>query len=563
MSEFIIDVSDLSIMLKGSKTPLVSGVSFRIEKGKTLAIVGESGSGKTMTSLSLMGLLPVGIEISSGSVVFHRRKGANDDLRSLGPKEMRRIRGNEISMIFQEPMTALNPSLSCGSQLAEMFKIHTHYSKRKCRQLSIDLLSKVQLPDPEKVYQSYPHQLSGGQRQRVMIAMAVACKPLLLIADEPTTALDVTVQHSVMELLKSLQSEMGMALLFISHDLALVSSVADCIMVMHQGKVVEQGSTEQILKFPCDPYTKGLIACRPPSTGHPSHLLTVDEVMKLGRIPELVDVGSKRALRLAALYDNPPLLNVQGLKVYYPRGTSFLGRTYSWFKAVDDVSFQVWEGETLGLVGESGSGKSTIARAVLNLIEPTAGKVIFNETWIAKLRPRALRKMRREMQLVFQDPYSSLNPSMRIGAALQEPLKVHKKDLSKSERRQKVAEMLKKVGLDETDMHKYPHQLSGGQRQRVVIARALMLNPKLVFLDESVSALDVSVQAQVLNLLNELKQDLKLTFVFITHDLNVVRYMADRIMVLQHGCIVECNDADRIMQNPSHAYTQKLIEAMP
>lgn len=483
---------------------------------------------------------------------------------------MRHIRGNEISMIFQEPMTSLNPVFSCGNQVMEAIVLHQKISKEEARQKTIDLFDTVQLPSPSLIYERYPHQLSGGQKQRVMIAMAMSCNPSLLICDEPTTALDVTVQKNILQLIKDLQQQKSMGVIFISHDLGVVAEIADKIIVMYKGGIVEKGAPINIYKKPQHPYTKALLACRPALHTKGERLPVVSDFIdgKLINInEELPDTAlSNQAIILPfneANATTKPLLSVQNLKVWFPAKRQIFGRTKVFIKAVDDVSFDLYEGETLGLVGESGCGKSTLGRSILQLIEPTAGTIFFKGENLAKASKEKLINLRKDMQIIFQDPYSSLNPRMTIGRAIAEPLHVHGVVENKRDKKEKVIELLEKVNLSPDFYHRYPHEFSGGQRQRIVIARALALRPSFIICDERVSALDVSIQAQVLNLLNDLKKEFRFTCIFISHDLSVVRYISDRIMVMNQGKIEETGNAEDIYIHPTSPYTRKLIESIP
>ncbi len=553
----LLHVRNLSISF--GNIPVVNNISFSISKGEIAGIVGESGSGKSMTALSLMGLCPPGAKVQTdGGIEFQTDQKKISDISEFSEKQFRNIRGNQISMIFQEPMTSLNAVQKCGLQVAEILRIHKNAKRKEIYRKVIELFHEVLLPDPETTFQKYPHQLSGGQRQRVMIAMALACNPQLLIADEPTTALDVTVQKTILSLLKSLQQKYGMSILFISHDLGVISEICDRILVMHKGKIVEEQSSSQLLSNQVEhPYTKGLLACRPPENTRPYRLQTVGDYLS-GNVSHAKIQSEKKVFS-----DNEIILEVQSLSKHFPMGKNFNGKVTSWFKAVDKVSFQVYSGETLGLVGESGCGKTSLSRTILKLLEPTSGQIFFRGKEITQLNRKELKGFRKNAQIIFQDPYSSLNPDMTIGNALIEPLKVHKLFKSRKERTEFAASVLMKTGLSGDDLKKYPHQFSGGQRQRIVIARALILQPQLIICDEAVSALDVSVQAQVLNLLNDLKDEFGLTYLFISHDLSVVRYMSDRIMVMQKGKIVECGDADQVLSSPEHEYTQMLLDSVP
>jgi peptide/nickel transport system ATP-binding protein len=505
--------------------------------------------------------------ISGGDIVFSPEPNEQTVLTKLSSRAMCSFRGNRIAMIFQEPMTSLNPVYKCGKQVAESLILHKKLSKKQAYTKTIDLFKEVLLPDPEKAFNSYPHQLSGGQKQRVMIAMAICCNPDILIADEPTTALDVTVQKTILELMKSIQQKHGMSIIFITHDLGVVAEIADEVIVMNKGKIVEKGKVKDIFISPQDPYTKGLLACRPLLTKRLKVLPTVADFTEEKFTTVLNDqnifTSEERKESQTGIYSKEPLLKVSGLKTYYPIKRSVFGKVTAFYKAVDDVSFDVFPGETLGLVGESGCGKTTLGRSLLKLIEPTAGKIEFNGENVMKLNGAALRNLRQNLQIIFQDPYSSLNPRFTVGNAIMEPLKVHNHHKNDKERKEKVIALLERVNMKADHFYRYPHEFSGGQRQRVCIARALALNPKFIICDESVSALDVSVQAQVLNLLNELKRDFGFTYIFISHDLSVVKFMSDRMMVMKEGKIVELGDADDVCNNPKTDYTVKLISAIP
>ena len=555
-------ISDLEVHFKGESGDVkaVDQITLTLEKGESLGLVGESGSGKSVTALSVMGLLPPNARITSGKIIFQ-----GENLLTSGKKYLRSLRGYNVSMIFQEPLTSLNPVMRCGEQVAESIRIHQHINTKEAKEKVIALFEKVMLPRPENIYRSYPHQLSGGQKQRVMIAMAIANNPDLLIADEPTTALDVTVQKEIIKLLGKLKQEYGMSLLFISHDLAVISEVADRVAVMYKGRIVESGEIQQVYRNPQHPYTRALLACRPPEKGKPERLPVIDEFLE-GEVfmerqePETV-VSEKEKQKVD--YEQSPLLDVEGLVKKYPLKKSLLGKTKKYLQALDHVSLKVFPGETLGVVGESGSGKTTLGRSILRLIEPDEGRIFFNEKDLMQLSRTGLKNERRHMGIVFQDPYSSLNPRMSIGRAIMEPMKVFKLYGSNKKRMVKTIELLEKVGLKAEHFNRYPHEFSGGQRQRIVIARALSLQPKFIICDEAVSALDVSVQALVLNLLNQLKQEFGFTYIFISHDLSVVRYMSDRIVVMKNGKIVETGNADDIYFDPKTEYTKQLIESIP
>jgi len=504
-----------------------------------------------------MGLLPSSIsKIANGSIVFEGK-----DISLLLDQEFQKIRGNEIAMIFQEPMSSLNPSMKCGMQVAEILEIHTSLSKKEIKNQVISLFEKVKLPNPEELFSKYPHQISGGQKQRVMIAMAIACKPKILIADEPTTALDVTVQKEIIQLLKELQRETKMSILFISHDLSLVSEIANRVLVMYKGQIVEQGIAKEIFEKPQHNYTKALIASRPSLDFRLKRLPTIQDFLKESFKSEIVSAEERNKNQLK-IYSKSPLLEVKNIGKDYFSSVGLFGKQHS-FKAVNEVSFKIYEGETVGLVGESGCGKSTLGNAILQLDKATSGQILYKGNDITNLTKEYIRKLRKEIQIIFQDPYSSLNPRIPIGKAIMEPMKVHGLFANDAERKAKTIEILERVGLGESFFNRYPHEFSGGQRQRIGIAKTIALQPKLIVCDESVSALDISVQAQVLNLLNELKENFGFTYIFISHDLAVVKYMSDQVLVMNKGKIEEMADADELYAHPKSEYTKKLIEAIP
>ncbi|MBC6700055.1 ABC transporter ATP-binding protein [Hymenobacter puniceus] len=664
MPQPILSVRNLTIDFNSHRgnTRAVQDISFDLHRGETLAIVGESGSGKSVTSLALMGLIPLPPgRIVSGEARFQSEALGEVDLLQLTDKQLQKVRGNDIGMIFQEPMTSLNPVYTCGSQVVEALRLHTTLSEKEAEARTVELFTMAQLPRPEKIFTSYPHEISGGQKQRVMIAMAMACNPAILIADEPTTALDVTVQARMLRLIDDLRRQHNTAVIFITHDLGVVAEIADRILVMYRGRVVEQGAVLDIFTNPQHPYTKGLLACRPKlsvgrkklpvvadfmqetadggfistETGHaqlaaneigdatllasqndietaktfpvehsvsrpafpefgletaPSlesgqPLLGVDALNSQGSSPGLVSVPVPDTSSVAQGFnpgtpaspaptapptdnDQPttnlqPILRVENLNVHFPIRKSFFNRKPEFVRAVDGVSFDVYPGETVGLVGESGCGKTTLGRALLRLVEPTSGSILFEGEDLAKLPAEQLRRRRREFQMVFQDPYAALNPMMTVGEAILEPMRVHNVGGTKEQQKARVLELLRTVGLTEAQYQRYPHEFSGGQRQRICIARALALQPKCIICDESVSALDVSVQAQVLNLLNDLKREFGITYLFITHDLSVARFMSDRLLVMRQGQIVESGPAADIYANPRHEYTKQLLAAIP
>ena len=603
----MLEVRDLTVTFSGETgvQTVVDHVSFVLNDSETLAVVGESGSGKTVTALSILKLIPSPPgKITVGQILYRTRDRDVEDLTTLDERGMENIRGKSISMVFQEPMSSLNPVYTCGDQVTEPLRIHLGLSASKARERALELFREVMLPDPERIFRSYPHQLSGGQKQRVMIAMAISCDPDIVIADEPTTALDVTVQKTILILLKKLQVSRKMGILFITHDLGIVSGFADRVVVMSKGVIVEEGTVDKIFRHAEHPYTRGLIACRPPLSERPRRLPIVEGYLSneggfgsaqppaghggfgsaqppeghggfgsaqppegpggfgsaqppeghggfgSAQPPEVSREERKEHHKL--LYAAEPVLRVERV-----------GKRYGSRTVLNQAEFNVYPGETLGIVGESGSGKTTLARVMLELIPPSEGRILYHDTDITQLGRSELKKMRKDLQIIFQDPYSSLNPRITIGGAILEPMKVHRLHGSDGARRAKAEELLEKVGLKRDHFNRYPHEFSGGQRQRICIARALAVEPRLIICDESVSALDVSIQAQVLNLLNDLKRDLGLTYIFISHDLSVVRYMSDRLIVMQGGRIVEMGEADAVFDHPAMEYTRTLLEAIP
>ncbi|MEO6220271.1 MAG: ABC transporter ATP-binding protein [Ginsengibacter sp.] len=575
----LLQIIDLSVdfITESGNISAIQNVSFEVTKGETVAVVGESGSGKTVTSLSILQLLSSPPAIyRSGNIFFSETGISRADMLSLHEKELRQIRGNKISMIFQEPMSSLNPVKTCGVQVMEALLIHKKIKRNDAKQKTIGLFKQVKLPDPAAMVNRYPHQLSGGQKQRVMIAMAMSCEPTLLIADEPTTALDVTVQKTILQLIKELQYQKDMGVIYITHDLSLVAEIADKVIVMYKGRVVETGTVKEIFLQPQHPYTQALISCRPNSASKGRRLPVISDFLKdsshkknSDELPKTAFVDKKfinhieeRKTEEEILANPTPLLKVENLRVYFPVKKSFTGKILSETKAVNDVSFFVENGETLGLVGESGCGKTTLGRALIRLIHPTSGKILFNGKNIADLPDEQMRRMRKNIQIIFQDPYGSLNPRITIGQAINEPMKIHNVLPDEKQRKERIMQLLKKVDLKSEHFNRYPHEFSGGQRQRICIARALSLDPDFIICDESVSALDVSVQAQVLNLLNELKEELGFTCIFISHDLEVVHYISNRIMVMNKGKIEETGTANDIYFNPKSVYTQNLLASI-
>jgi peptide/nickel transport system ATP-binding protein len=541
----LLEVKNFSLELKQDENwnPVLSSVSFSLQRGETLGVVGESGSGKSVTALSIMQLISGKISKITGGEIWFEVGGVRHAVS--------KIRGNRIAMIFQEPMTSLNPVIKCGKQVEEALLLHTNLSKKEAKQKTIELFADVQLSEPDKVFSKYPHELSGGQKQRVMIAMAMSCNPDILIADEPTTALDVTVQKNILELLKQLQKKTGLSIIFISHDLGVVAQIAQRVLVMYKGEIVEQGEVQTIFKNPQHPYTQSLLECR-------KRLEVSGETITNYKL----QITNNNHLTVLPFY-GLTLFNIENLFKFYEIRKKHLFETQAYFQALENINLEIYEGETLGLVGESGCGKTTLGRTMLRLIEPNLGNIFYKGINLRTLPGKKLRNLRKELQIILQDPYSSLNQRLTIGQMLIEPMKVHRILDNDKEMKKRAIELLERVGLEESHLHRYPHEFSGGQRQRIAIARALTLNPKFIVCDESVSALDMSVQAHVLNLLNDLKQEFRLTYLFISHDLSVVKYMSDRIAVMQHGKIVELNDTEVICTHPQTEYTKRLIEAIP
>jgi len=579
MPDKLVSIQDLTVTfsVEQEMVTAVDNISLDIPRGSITGIVGESGSGKSVTALSLMRLVQSPGRIAGGRILYESSQQAPVDILQLSPRQMQDWRGNEIAMIFQEPMTSLNPLHTCGKQVAEAIRRHKKVSPAVARQQTIDLFRQVKLPDPEKLLHRYPHELSGGQKQRVMIAMAISCEPRLLIADEPTTALDVTVQKAILELLKELQQQTGMSIVFITHDLGVIAEIADEVVVMYKGRIVEQGKVAEIFRQPRHPYTKGLLACRPPLDKQLYRLPVTPDFMEVDTagnirekpfaVKELVNSLAVSPEQVAArehqLQQSPPLLQVEQLQTWFPASRSLFGKVRGWIKAVDGVSFTVRQGETMGLVGESGCGKTTLGRTLLRLVEPTGGNIVYKGKALSSLPASELRDLRKDMQIIFQDPYSSLNPRLTVGEAIMEPMQVHGLYGTERSRKEKALELLEKVNLRPEHFYRYPHEFSGGQRQRIVIARALAVHPSFIICDESVAALDVSIQAQVLNLLIRLREEYGFTYIFISHDLSVVRFMSDRMMVMNRGKIEESGPAGQIYEHPSSPYTRQLISAIP
>ncbi len=584
----LLEIKNLQIAFETEQgtQPAVHDISLEVNRGEIVAVVGESGSGKSVTALSILQLLPSKtVRYTNGSILFSEDGEQTINLLNGKGDELRQLRGNKIAMIFQEPMTSLNPVFTCGQQVMEAILVHAKMDRSSAKKQTIALFEKVKLPQPEAMFRRYPHQLSGGQKQRVMIAMAMSGNPALLICDEPTTALDVTVQKNILQLIKDLQLSTRMGVIFITHDLGVVAEIASKVVVMYKGNIVESGPVKDIMQNPQHPYTKGLLACRPVLHTRGERLPVVSDFWEpaSGGDSREPGVGSREttvvrretaggilaptpaATNTSLLKNTVPekLIEVNNLQVWFPGKKNFFGRVSAYTRAVDNVSFDVYSGETLGLVGESGCGKTTLGRTLLRLIEPTGGNILFRGKNLLQYPPADLRRLRKDIQIIFQDPYSALNPSITIGNAIQEVLQVHKVLPTAAQRKERVMELLHKVSLQPEHFNRYPHEFSGGQRQRIVIARALALSPGFIVCDVSVSALDVSVQAQVLNLLNDLKKEFNFTIIFISHDLSVVHYISDRIMVMRQGSIIETGTADQIYHRPTDPYTKGLIAAIP
>jgi len=565
MAQPLLSIRDLTVSFPSEQGPheAVKEVSLDLGRGASLGIVGESGSGKSLTALSILNLLPSASRVDGGSIRYFPEEAPPVDILQAGPRQIRSIRGRHISMIFQEPMTSLNPVHTCGEQVCEIMLNHMDYSRKEAKDKAIEWFREVELPNPGRIFSSYPHELSGGQRQRVMIAMAISCEPRLLIADEPTTALDVTIQKSILRLLQKLRERYRMSLIFISHDLGVVSSVADKVAVMYQGRIVEQGLQQQVIHAPAHDYTRGLIACRPPVDHKPERLYTLrDFTQKPGPGPEPVSQQVKGSAPRDR-GDGSTIFELKDLSKYFALETNFFGRPVQRLQALDGVNLGIQQGQTMGLVGESGSGKSTMARILLHLIRPDEGGLFYKGKDVMAFGKKEMRSFRQQVQIVFQDPYSTLNPRLSVGQMIGEPLAYYRYVSRRKERKERVIEILENVRLGAGFYRRYPHELSGGQRQRVAIARVLALNPEFVILDEAVSALDVSIQAEILNLLQELKRQYNLTYVFITHDFSVVRFMSDTIAVMKEGRIIETGDSEQLFRSPASGYTQKLLESIP
>jgi len=571
MTKPLLEIKQLSVdfVADGKSSKALENINLTVNRGEILAIVGESGSGKSVTALSILQLLPSPPAVYRSGEIILNSEAVSINILTSNSQVLQSIRGSKVAMIFQEPMTSLNPVLTCGFQVMEAILQHELIDKELAKKKTIALFEQVQLPSPAEMFDRYPHQISGGQKQRVMIAMAMSCSPALLICDEPTTALDVTVQKNILQLIRNLQIQNNMGVIFITHDLSVVAEIADRVVVLYKGKIIEEKTTQAIFDNPSHPYTKALLACRPLLHEKGTRLPVVSDFMKVdeaGNLEEIIATSSivnSRSIQESNAIKTDPLIRVENLKIWYPSKKTFLGKVIGFNKAVDDISFEIYRGETLGLVGESGCGKTTLGRALLQLISASSGSIYYKDENLGNISANRMKNLRKEMQLIFQDPYSSLNPRMTIGDAIAEPILVHQLAPNAKARKEKVVELLEQVNLSADHYHRYPHEFSGGQRQRIVIARALAVKPSFIICDESVSALDVSVQAQVLNLLNDLKQTYQFTAVFISHDLSVVRYISDRIMVMNQGKMVEIGLANEVYQNPQSDYTRKLIDSIP
>ena len=571
MTKPLLEIKQLSVdfVADGKSSKALENINLTVNRGEILAIVGESGSGKSVTALSILQLLPSPPAVYRSGEIILNSEAVSINILTSNSQVLQSVRGSKVAMIFQEPMTSLNPVLTCGFQVMEAILQHELIDKELAKKKTIALFEQVQLPSPADMFDRYPHQISGGQKQRVMIAMAMSCSPDLLICDEPTTALDVTVQKNILQLIRNLQIQNNMGVIFITHDLSVVAEIADRVVVLYKGKIIEEKTTQAIFDNPSHPYTKALLACRPLLHEKGTRLPVVSDFMKVdeeGNLEEIIATSSivnSRSLQESNTIKTDLLVRVENLKIWYPSKKTFLGKVISFNKAVDDISFEIYRGETLGLVGESGCGKTTLGRALLQLIPASSGSIYYKDENLANAGSNRMKNLRKEMQLIFQDPYSSLNPRMTIGDAIAEPILVHQLAPNAKARKEKVIELLEQVNLSADHYHRYPHEFSGGQRQRIVIARALAVKPSFIICDESVSALDVSVQAQVLNLLNDLKQTYQFTAVFISHDLSVVRYISDRIMVMNQGKMAEIGLANDVYLNPQSDYTRKLIDSIP
>ncbi|MBL7826934.1 MAG: ABC transporter ATP-binding protein [Saprospiraceae bacterium] len=563
----ILSIQNLSVEFKTEQKSVhaVKNLNLNLKKGEVLGIVGESGSGKSVTALSIMRLLTMPpAAFSSGKILFQKNAAEIPiDLIEAPEKTLQTIRGKEIAMIFQEPMTSLNPVIKCGHQITEAIQIHQKISYKSSKELTLRLFESVKLPNPERIFNAYPHQISGGQKQRVMIAMAISCQPTILIADEPTTALDVTVQKSILELLKEIRETSGLSMIFISHDLGVIYELCDRVAVMYQGELVEEGLVQEVFQHPVHPYTKGLIACRPSLKHKLNRLPTIQQFLDNDKYDVRVINSSALEKRRNSLLDQQPLIKIESLRVKYPDKKNVFGITTSWLHSVDDVSFDIYPGETFGLAGESGCGKTTLGRSIARLTSAQAGRIFYNDVELLSLSEPEFLPYRKAIQVVFQDPYSSLNPRMTIGNAIAEPMEVHRLHGSATNRKAKTIELLETVGLSADQFNRYPHEFSGGQRQRICLARALALEPQFLVCDEMVSALDVSVQATILNLLMDLQEKFGLTYLFISHDLSVIKQMCDRLLIMKDGKQEGLGIADDLFENPPTEYVKKLIKAIP